>query len=105
LNVLAESIRVSLSGVTFAAWKHNREGAILKLHEEVSEIFRAHRKGEFSALCDKSEAMIEHGIPVLTCGEEEIADVFIVLLGFAHAEGIDLGRSVGAKMAYNTRQR
>jgi len=38
----------------------------------------------------------------LTCGEEEIADEIIRALDKAQAHGIDVAKSVGVKMAYNT---
>ena len=71
-------------------------------HGEASEFWEAFRKGTLDELCDKAEKMIAMGLPPLTCGEEEIADEIIRALDKAQAHGIDVAKSVGVKMAYNT---
>lgn len=104
LNALGEAIRVSLKGVTHSA-EYDRHRMICKLHEEVSEIWRASNRGEFDKPCDKADAMRALGLPVLSCGEEEFADVAIVLFGAVYAEGINIARAIAVKMAYNSRPR
>ncbi len=71
------------------------------IHSEASELFEAFRAGKLEALCDKADAMDEHGIPRLTNGEEEIADIIIRCLDYSTRLGIDPDRAVRAKLAYN----
>lgn len=63
------------------------------LHEEVSELYDAHRKGKLDKQCDKSVAM--------TCAEEEVADILLRGLGTAYALGVDPDEAVKKKLAYN----
>lgn len=73
----------------YARWTAN-------LHGEVSELWEAARKGILDNACDKS-INANH----LTCEEEELADIIIRVLDTAGARGIDIGRAVDVKMAYN----
>ena len=66
---------------------------VANLHGEVSELWEAARKGQLYKQCDKD-------VP-LTCAEEEFADIFIRCCDSAKAFGIDLGRAVALKAAYN----
>lgn len=66
---------------------------VANLHGEASELWEAARKGKLGDLCDK-------GIP-LTCAEEELADILIRCLDTATALGINIGRAVATKHAYN----
>jgi NTP pyrophosphatase (non-canonical NTP hydrolase) len=45
--------------------------------------------------------MLAAGTPVLTCAEEEIADILIRALDVAKAYSIDVAHAVAAKDAYN----
>jgi len=75
--------------------------SVANLHGEVSELWEAYRAQKLDAPCDKATKMAEHGIPVLTCQEEELADIIIRALDTARDRGIDIGRAVLAKDAYN----
>ena len=65
---------------------------IALLHSELSELLEAIRKDP-TAPCDKT--------PELTREEEEVADVFIRLMDYCAARGIDLGRVTAVKHEYN----
>ena len=75
--------------------------AATNLHGEVSEFWEAHRSGTLTKACDKSTKMIAEGLPTLTCGEEELADIIIRACDAAERLGIDLGRAVAIKHAFN----
>lgn len=65
------------------------------IHEEVSELMSAYRKGALHAQCDKAT------IPRITNFQEEIGDIIIRCLNLAEEHGVDAGEGVVAKMAYN----
>jgi len=71
------------------------------LHSEVSELWESHRNGTLNHFCDKSEKMKELGLEPLTCMEEEVADIVIRALDTARENGMDVGRAVRIKDAYN----
>jgi NTP pyrophosphatase (non-canonical NTP hydrolase) len=82
---------------------HDRDGSTIiiarmaefcaNLHGEVSELWEAARKGNLDKPCDK---------PVLlTCAEEELADIVIRVMDTAVALHIDLGRAITLKSGYN----
>ena len=71
----------------YAKWTAN-------IHGETSELWEATRKGHLSNMCDKD-------CP-LSCEEEELADIIIRVLDTSKARGIDIGRAVEMKMAYNS---
>ena len=71
------------------------------LHGEVSELWEAARKGNLLEGCDKHDDMVEQFQDSLTCEEEELADIIIRVLDTAGARGINIGRAVNLKMAYN----
>ncbi len=75
--------------------------AVANLHSEVSEIWEAYRINRLDKPCDKAKAMAKLGLPVLTCSEEEVADVIIRALELAHLLGIRVSRAVAVKDAYN----
>lgn len=64
------------------------------LHAEVSELWEAHRNHKLLSPCDK----LETG---LTCAEEEFADIVIRVMDSAVSLGIDIGKAIQAKAAYN----
>lgn len=66
------------------------------LHGEVSELWEAYRKNKLRAPCDKDLS--------LTCAEEELADIIIRACDTAASLGIDLGRAVHLKDAYNQKR-
>ena len=70
----------------FGAWCMNLVG-------EVAELWEAFRKGTLGAQCDKKCK--------LTCAEEELADVVIRAMDTAQQLGVNLGRAVARKAAYN----
>lgn len=72
------------------------------LHEEVSELFSAVRTGQFNEPCDKAEKMDLLGLPMLTCAEEEYADIVIRVFDQCRRLGIDIQRAIQAKHGYNT---
>lgn len=71
------------------------------LHGEVSELWEALREGRLHNPCDKSDKMEEAGLPVLSCLEEELADVVIRALDDAQYLGVDIAFAVAAKHAFN----
>lgn len=71
------------------------------LHGEVSELWETHRRKVATTPCDKTDRMLELQLPVLTCEEEEIADIVIRVLDYAEARKIDLGRVVAIKHTFN----
>lgn len=76
---------------------------ISKLHEEVSELWRAHCMGTLDAPCDKGPAMQESlGFdPELTCAEEELADILERTFELAAKLGVDLERAYYFKTWFN----
>jgi NTP pyrophosphatase (non-canonical NTP hydrolase) len=81
--------------------KPNVGNFVANLHSEVSEFWEAHRKNQIDDLCDKSAKCEQMGFGTLTNGEEELADILIRVLDTAQTLGIDLGRAVRVKDAYN----
>jgi hypothetical protein len=71
------------------------------LHSEVSELWESYRNGTLNRFCDKSERMKELGLEPLTCMEEEVADIVIRALDTARENGMDVGKAVRIKDAYN----
>lgn len=86
-------------------WKDNGQIPIAvmtsNLHGEVSELWEAYRSGKLNEPCDKAHKMKELGIEPLTCIEEELADIVIRAMDTAQEYGVDLGRAIVAKDAYN----
>lgn len=72
------------------------------LHGEVSEWHEAWRNGMAWEPCDKTPKMVEQGLPIITCTEEELADVVIRCMDISKRLNINLHRAVMVKMAYNT---
>jgi len=71
----------------YARWAAN-------IHGETSELWEAARRGKLEDQCDKD--------CVLTCEEEELADIIIRALDTAQARNLNIGRAVLVKMAYNS---
>ena len=69
---------------------------------EVAEFWEAARKGKLREPCDKAESMTAKGLPVLTCAEEELADMIIRALDNAAELEVDIAKAVAVKMAYNS---
>lgn len=88
---------------------HDKDGDIVSdyarwtvnLHGEVSELWEAARKNALFDLCDKHQSMMDLFQDSLTCEEEELADIIIRVLDTAGARGVNIGRAVLLKMAYN----
>lgn len=78
----------------YAKWTAN-------IHGEVSELWEAARKGKLKGPCDKATLDDIKRDEFLTCEEEELADIIIRVLDTAGARGINIGRAVLLKMAYN----
>ena len=74
------------------------------LHSEVSELWEAWRKEKLQHPCDKGEEMHRAGLPVLSCAEEELADILIRLLDTAHGLEIDMTHAVIVKDLFNQRR-
>jgi NTP pyrophosphatase (non-canonical NTP hydrolase) len=68
----------------------------MNLVAEISELWEAYRNGQLDNQCDKKCH--------LSCAEEELADIAIRTMDTAVQLGVDLGRAVATKAAYN-RQR
>ena len=71
------------------------------LHGEVSELWEAYRHGTLDAPCNKAAEMKAAGLPVLTCAEEEVADIFIRCLDTAKKLNVDVAHAVAIKDAFN----
>lgn len=78
----------------YARWTVN-------IHGEVSELWEAARNGQLEVPCNKAQFMEDHIGGSATCEEEELADIIIRVLDTAGARGINIGRAVLLKMAYN----
>lgn len=78
----------------YARWTVN-------IHGEVSELWEAARKGNLKIFCDKYPYFKQLCLDYLTCEEEELADIIIRVLDTAGARGVNIGRAVLLKMAYN----
>lgn len=74
---------------------------VSNLHGEVSELWEACRKGNLHEPCDKAEEMRGFGLEPLTCLEEELADIIIRALDVAGFHGVDVGKAVAVKDAFN----
>lgn len=74
---------------------------VANLHGEVSELWEAFRAGKLNKPCDKAVAMVEAGVPALTCAEEELADVIIRAVDDAALLGVDLERAIRLKLDFN----
>ncbi len=72
------------------------------LHGEQSELWEAARKGKMHAPCDKGEEMQARGLPVLSCIEEELADILIRCLDNAAEFKVDIAKAIAVKMAFNS---
>lgn len=68
---------------------------------EMAELWEAYRKGEYYGDCDKADAMRQYGFPVLSCMEEEIADMLIRILGFCERNNIKPSYIIAVKHAFN----
>ena len=71
------------------------------LHDEISELHEAWRNGTLDDLCDKATKMTAAGIPVLTCVEEELADIVIRALDAARQLKVDIQWAVKVKHEFN----
>ena len=79
----------------------NYKGWVANFHSEVSELWEAAKTNNLNQLCDKAQFMEDQLGDHLTCEEEELADIIIRVLDTAGARGINIGRAVLLKMAYN----
>jgi len=61
------------------------------IHGEVAEAAKANRLGD----------LISGHIPEYTETEEELADVVILIMRYAHAKGLDVAGAIEAKERYN----
>jgi NTP pyrophosphatase (non-canonical NTP hydrolase) len=77
---------------------------VANLHGEVSELWEAFRAGTLDKPCNKADKMKAAGLPVLTCAEEEIADILIRALDVARVYNIDVANAVAVKDAFNQRR-
>lgn len=78
------------------------EAACNNLHDEVSELHEAWRNNHLHKLCDKSLAMQKLDLPMLTCAEEELADIVIRGLDAMIRLGINPERALMTKHLYNS---
>jgi NTP pyrophosphatase (non-canonical NTP hydrolase) len=65
---------------------------ICLMHQELSELLEAVRKDP-NAPCEK--------VPELTVEQEEVADLFLRLVDYCHARGIDLKTAAQLKHKFN----
>jgi len=71
------------------------------LHDEVSELHEAWRNNKLHDLCDKADSMVHAGLEPLTCIEEEFADIIIRVFDNCKQLGVNIGRAVAIKHAFN----
>lgn len=71
--------------------------AMMLLNTETSELYEAYRNNQLCSYTPKSEKMDEP----MTNEQEEIADIIIRALDYCGRRGIDAGRAVAMKHAYN----
>lgn len=71
------------------------------LQTELSELYEAYRKDRLHAPSDHAEQMKAKGCPVMTCAEEEIADIIIRALHTADVLGVNPEHAVRDKLMYN----
>jgi hypothetical protein len=69
---------------------------------EIAELHDAWRRGNWKKPCDKAEEMKDLGLPVLSCAEEEYADLLIRTLDQCRRLKIDIARAVAIKHMFNT---
>lgn len=74
---------------------------VANLHGEGSELWEAYRAGRLNEECDKADKMRAAGTPVLTCAEEELADIIIRTLDDAYLLGVDIVKALKGKCAFN----
>jgi NTP pyrophosphatase (non-canonical NTP hydrolase) len=74
---------------------------VANLHGEASELWEAYRAGKLHDECDKADKMRAAGTPVLTCAEEELADIIIRALDDAYLMGVDIEKALAGKIAFN----
>jgi NTP pyrophosphatase (non-canonical NTP hydrolase) len=101
-----ESLADHVYGVAKKSGFHSKKtpnvgNFVSNLHSEVSEFWEAYRKNQVNKPCDKSPKCEEMGLGTLTNGEEELADILIRVLDTAKTLGINIGRAVHVKDAYN----
>jgi NTP pyrophosphatase (non-canonical NTP hydrolase) len=75
---------------------------VANLNAEASELWEAYRENRLHEPCDKADRMDELGLASLTCLEEELADLVLRTLDFAQSQGVDIGKAVAVKDAYNS---
>jgi NTP pyrophosphatase (non-canonical NTP hydrolase) len=78
----------------FWASSRNYGEMIALMHSELSELLEAFRH-------DKLNSPSDHCPSLLTCQEEEMADLAIRLFDLAEHENIDLGRCITVKSDFN----
>ncbi len=74
---------------------------LMNLIEEISELHSSWRHGKFNEPCDKTHMLINVGLPVLTCAEEEYADIVIRALDQCRRLKINISRAVAIKHMLN----
>jgi NTP pyrophosphatase (non-canonical NTP hydrolase) len=94
LNDLAQQLHEQAKRSGFYDRGIDYPDRIACMHEELSELFHAYRKGTLTDLCDK------RGCP-MTNEAEELADLVIRALDLAAARGVDIDRAVMLKAEYN----
>ena len=77
------------------------ERACNNLHNEVYELHEAWRDNPLHEPCDKASKMLEHGLPALTCIEEEFADIIIRVLDNCRKLDVDILKAVSVKHEFN----
>lgn len=78
------------------------EKATNNLHDEISELHEAWRKGQLRELCDKNiPVKLGRSIDLMNNLEEELADIIIRTLDMAHRLNVNIEEAVKAKHEYN----
>lgn len=75
--------------------------SMMLVNTETAELYEAYRGGTLDDICDKAEKMRDLGHTPLTNKEEELADIVIRAFDISRRLGVDIGRAVAVKHAYN----
>lgn len=103
LNLMAESIHADNKAKGFWDGKRNTGELLMLVTSELGEALEAHRKDRFANLEGMTgeftpEKFKEH---VKDTFEDEIADTMIRLFDLCGGLGIDIGKHINLKLAYN----
>lgn len=107
LNTLAQGVYDNAASHGWHDQKEDRSDVenyaiwLININGEAAELWESARLGTLTQPCDKADKMEAVFGQSLTCEEEELADIIIRAIDTAAARGLDIGRAVLLKHAYN----